>query len=548
MKKTFPRFTAILLLIALLWTGAFVGCKREEQPPATTPTPSSPADPLPTVEDGLSFSGMDRYQPTNALSALPVSLEAELWIPADAQGRRGVVFGNEDGHAAGLSLEIGENGHPQLLLRDGTGTLYTCLFDGVDVRGGAVRLSVVWDAAAQAVYCYLDGELKQTYTGALPTAAYAPTQRFVLGGDLIRGGTDYFRDVLQGIAVWSDVRTPAEVALTEYDTADEALLLAYDLVEGDNVMCDLSAHQNDLLWEPLWMDLSAVRDVEDYAYSFAVIGDLSGMVAHHADRLSLLYDWLLSRKESQKIQHVFGLGGLTATDSAEEWALVSAQLERLNGQISYSLVRGEQDSAAGMNAAFGDVYAASLQGVMVEGDVTNAYQKFTVGGHSYLVMMLDVGASDAVLDWADDVIAANADHRVIVTTHIYQYRDGTTLDGGDAAPATDHVSGGNNGDAIFEKLIAKHENIVLVLSSHDAWQNVVCSQVKGTGGNTVTQIMVSPEGLDTYVGATGMVAMLYFSEDGEQITVRYYSTARGQYGSDSSHFEVDLTPDEGEEA
>jgi hypothetical protein len=100
-----------------------------------------------------------------------------------------------------------------------------------------------------------------------------------------------------------------------------------------------------------------------------------------------------------------------------------------------------------------------------------------------------------------------------------------------------------NGDAIFEKLISKHENIVLVLSSHDPWQGLVCSQVQGDAGNTVTQIMVAPQGLDAHVGATGMVAMLYFSSDGNAIAVRYYSTVRGQYGSDTSHFVLDLTPD-----
>lgn len=547
MKKNFPKIYALLLLIAVLLSGVLPGCKRQEQqPPVVLPDPPPAEDPNPQVAPGLTFSEAERYQPTNALSALPVSLEAVLLVPSDATGRRGVIFGNEDGHAAGLSLEIGENGHPRLLLRDADGALYTCAFDAVDVRGSAVRLNVVWDTTAHAVHCYLDGQLKQTYTGALPAAAYLPTQRFALGSDLTACGTDHFRDTLQSLAVWSDVRTAAEVASTTYDKADAALLLAYDFVESNDVLLDLSSHENHLICEPLWMD--SLRELESFAYSFAVIGDQSGLVGHHANRLPMVYDWLLNNKESQKIAHVFGLGGMTATDSHGEWTLVGEQLGRLNGQISYSAVRGEQDSADKLNAALGADYAATLQGVMTPGDVTNAYQKITVGGHKYLILMLDVGASDAVLEWAGDVIAANRDHRVIVTTHIYQYRDGTTLDSGDAAPATDYVTGGNNGDAIFDKLISKHENIVLVLSSHDAWQGVVHSQVTGDAGNTVTQIMVAPQGMDAHIGATGMVAMLYFSADGERIAVRYYSTVRGQYGSDSSHFILDLTPDGEEES
>jgi hypothetical protein len=531
-----------LLLLALLLSGVLPGCKRQEQPPVTLPDPPPAQEPQIPADIGLEFSASERYQPTRALSALPLSIEATVAVPTGAEGRRGVIFGNEDGHAAGLSLEIGENGHPALHLRDVAGDTYTCLFDAVDVRGDAVRLSIVWDVAASAVHCYADGALKQTYAGSLPAAPYLPTQCFAVGGDLSRGGTDYFRDVLQGLAVWSDVRTPDEVASAEYDTADAALLLAYDFADAQgDLLCDLSANENDLVCEPLWMD--SLRELESFAYSFAVIGDQSGMVGLHSDRLSMTYDWLLNNQASQKIKHVFLLGGLTAGDSAAEWSLAGDQLDRLNGQISYTAVRGEQDSAEKMNAALGADYAISLQGVMVAGDVTNAYRKITVGGHRYLILMLDVGAPDAVLAWASDVIAANRDHRVIVTTHIYQYRDGTTLDSGDAAPATGYVTGGNNGDAIFEKLISKHENIVLVLSSHDPWQGLVCSQVQGDAGNTVTQIMVAPQGLDAHVGATGMVAMLYFSSDGNAIAVRYYSTVRGQYGSDTSHFVLDLTPD-----
>ena len=546
MKNVFLKCIMPLLLAILLATCALCSCKREQvqepapQPPETVTTP----DPLPSVEPGLYFSANERYYPGAALSALPLTLEATLTVPTDAADRRGVVFGNDDGHASCLVLTVEQNGRPCVFLR-AAGVSYTCLFDSVDVRGEAVRLSIVWDVSAGQMHCYLNGQLKQTYTGALPTDTFAPTQGFVLGGDLTLGGTDYFKDALQSFAAWSDVRTPAEVAAAEYDAADGALLLAYDFVEGEDVMLDLSTHQNDLVCEPLWMDVSAMQTVGDYAYSFAVIGDLGGMVGQHGGKLSLLYDWLLDNKDAQKIAHVLGLGGMTATDADGEWSLIAGQTQRLNGQISYTLVRGEQDSAAKMNAALGADYAASLQGVMVEGDVTNAYTKLTVGGHKYLILMLDVGASDAVLAWAGDVIAANTDHRVIVTTHIYQYHDGSTLDGGDAAPATDYVTG-NNGDAIFEKLISKHENIVLVLSSHDAWQSVVCSQVKGDAGNTITQIMVSPQGLDAHVGATGMVAMLYFGEDGDRITVRYYSTARGQYGADTAHFTVALVPGDGE--
>ncbi len=547
MKKTrkwICRMLSCFLLAALLLGCVLTGCKKEPEPPVTEPPAGQEnIDPMPDAEAGMTFSTAVRYLPGEMLAAMPVSFEAVLRIPADVTEVDGVLFGNDDGHAAGISYELSASGNPVVRWRDADGTAFVSTFDQVDVRGGAqVRLNLVWSVDDGSLACYLDGVLKQTVT-QVPSASYAPTQRFVLGTDMVTSGMRPFCGILKSVAVWQDERTAQELAAGGVDGTDTALLLAYDLTDADEPMADLSTHRNDLIGEWLWLDVSAVKDVGEYAYSFAIIGDMSGMMGLHANRVPLLYDWLLSNKETQKIQHVFALGGITAQNRAEEWSAAGAQYGRLDGQLSYSLVRGEQDGAQDFTAAFGTgAYADRLAGSFAVGDVINTYQKLTVGEHKYLIMTLDVGASDEVLDWAGSVIAANSDHKVILTTHIYQYRDGTTLDGGDAAPATDYVTGGNNGDVILEKLVSKHENILLVLSSHDAWQNVVCSQITGEHGNTVTQLMVSPQGMDTHISATGMVAMLYFDADGERITVRYYSTVRAQYGAETSQFTVDLTP------
>jgi hypothetical protein len=69
---------------------------------------------------------------------------------------------------------------------------------------------------------------------------------------------------------------------------------------------------------------------------------------------------------------------------------------------------------------------------------------------------------------------------------------------------------------------------------------VVVSQEKGVHGNTVTQMLVDPQGVDANIGATGMVAMLYFSEDGRQVQVEYYSTVREQYFIPENQFSFEL--------
>ena len=109
------------------------------------------------------------------------------------------------------------------------------------------------------------------------------------------------------------------------------------------------------------------------------------------------------------------------------------------------------------------------------------------------------------------------------------YRDGTTLDQKDVCPPVT-TGGYNNGDHIWEILITEHENITMVLSGHDPCDQIIVTQEKGEAGNTVTQMLVDPQGADEVIdGGLGMVAILYFSEDGRDVTVEYYSTIRQQY-------------------
>jgi hypothetical protein len=62
----------------------------------------------------------------------------------------------------------------------------------------------------------------------------------------------------------------------------------------------------------------------------------------------------------------------------------------------------------------------------------------------------------------------------------------------------------------------------------------------GENGNIVTQFLVDPQGVDAALGATGMVAMLYFSEDGKTLTVEQYSTVKDMYYMSTSQFTLPL--------
>ena len=156
---------------------------------------------------------------------------------------------------------------------------------------------------------------------------------------------------------------------------------------------------------------------------------------------------------------------------------------------------------------------------------------------------MDYGASDAILNWAADIIESHPNHRVIITTHAYLFRDGTTLDVNDVVPPNKtgaNDGSKNNGDQMWDKLISQHENIFLVMSGHDPCDNIIVAQDKGVHGNVVTQMLIDPQGVDLEQGATGMVAMLYFSNDGKTLTIENYSTIRDEFYMTSSQMTIEI--------
>ena len=128
------------------------------------------------------------------------------------------------------------------------------------------------------------------------------------------------------------------------------------------------------------------------------------------------------------------------------------------------------------------------------------------------------------------------------------FRDKTTLGPNDVCPPADSNDVNyspnkiyNNGDEMWEKFISQYGNIFLVLSGHDPCENIVTLQSEGYHGNTVTQMLIDPQGMDASIGATGMVCMLYFNEDGTEMEVEFYSTVKNQFFKESNQYRVDIS-------
>lgn len=291
--------------------------------------------------------------------------------------------------------------------------------------------------------------------------------------------------------------------------------------------------------EVIWITPEDKVSVTDYAYSFIAIGDTQNVNAYYPDSFPLIYNWVLDNIESKKIKFVFGLGDITDRNSMAEWIRARKVIHSLDGHVEYSIIRGNHDDAANLKKAFPWAdYKDKFDG-SYDGSLLNTYRTLTIGEVKYLLIALDFGADDGILEWAGKLCEQYPDHNVIITTHAYLFSDGTTVDHSDTwAPTT--LGGVNDGDDMWEKLISKHENIVLVLSGHIPYDRIVVTQDKGVNGNVVTQMLIDAQAADLRYDGLGMVAILYFSEDGRDVTVEYYSTIKEMFFMSENQFTMTL--------
>lgn len=499
---------------------------------------------------GTSFDNYNIYSTAEPLTQYPLTMEATIYFPlgTDPTIDGGVILSNyKDEKTSSFCFEIKKGGIPALTLLDNFKNAYSYIFSNVNVYTGKVlHIAVVMDTAASTITCYINGEVAQTLKQRIPSPIDATLKSIVgIGGDnrlVVADPVDnyndhYFQGKMQNVAMYADTRTADEIkkdyTSKSYDT--DNLIGYYEITDNAQKFSDKNGKGPDFNHRYSWA--VTPPEVEEYDYSFAILGDTQKLLVNWPDRYEKLYDWVINNVESKKIEYVIGLGDITDADTIKEWGKAREQIMRLNNVVPYTIVRGNHDSKSKYTnyfkySEFGSVTSdGSFNDTML-----NTYKKFEIGGNKFMLLNLDVGMdykkadADKVLEWANQIVAENADYNVIITTHIY-------LDGkGELVKQSENTDryGFYGGEEIWDKLVRKHANICMVLSGHVDADHIGFSQKKGDNGNTVTQFMIDPQGIDDDFGGLGMVAMFYFNNHGKQLDVRYYSVLEDKYFSPKS--------------
>ena len=521
----------------------------------------------PSAQEGMTFNVNDIYSSAKFLEAAPNTFEFTVKLPKGYSERPGVIFSNYEGpektYDRAICLQLQANGTVQLYYETKGNSNVKYVFKNLDIcTGDWVHIAVVRDEAAGKVRCYLNGTLAEEITTTVAPYGYLTSKDALkpmcIGGDYRSNNRYYFRCELKELVVYSDVRTADEIKadIAGTNKTNDNLLAWYKLSSDQTSVEDLSGNgynasvAKEDLDAPAWNDNTV--PVSDYAYSFAVVGDTQHVTQNNPQNLSKIYQWLLDNRESKKIQHVLGLGDITNANETAQWETAQAAISLLNGKLPYILIRGNHDNSANMNKYLGvpayyeQLASTGESGVFEEGKFDNSYTTLTVGAHKYLIIGLDFGAKDNVLQWANSIVGKYPDHKVIVLTHGYLVNTGERLNTGVAACPSSYDSTLNDANDMWERFISLHENIFLVLSGHKAADDIVSVQHVGVNGNIVTEFLINPQTLDLKyksMGGLGLVAMFYVSEDGSKISVQYYSTIHDKFYGSKSQFTFECTVD-----
>jgi 3',5'-cyclic AMP phosphodiesterase CpdA len=316
-------------------------------------------------------------------------------------------------------------------------------------------------------------------------------------------------------------------------------LLLPSVVGGADPQAAAAPPADPLLYQPGSFTLAVLPDTQYYCESYP----------HHFYNQT---KWIVENGDSQNIKFMLHLGDITNRNTPEQWDVAQRAITALDGHVPYALVAGNHDYGPGGNAvnrdtSLNDYFPLSRQshrptfgGAMEDGRLENTFHTFQAGKHDYLILALEWGPRDKVVDWANQVVTDHPRHRAILITHAYMYFDDNRYDWAKHntrqqwnphSYGTAPLPGGtNDGEQLWQKLVSKHPNFILTLNGHVLDDGLARLTSQATDGHDVHQMLVNYQ--MKHEGGEGYMRLIRFLPDDETIHVTAYSPSLDRYKTD----------------
>ncbi|MCX2679298.1 metallophosphoesterase [Galbibacter sp. EGI 63066] len=293
------------------------------------------------------------------------------------------------------------------------------------------------------------------------------------------------------------------------------------------------------------------------SFEFVVLPDTQAYVEEFPEIYYKQMEWIADNKD--RFSLVIHEGDITQNNSQKEWEIAIKGFEMLNGKVPYSFCLGNHDMGSEPNK-FADVRNTTMANSFFdlnelknnsniiasfpENKVDNLCSEFDLSGEKWLVFSLEFGPRNKTIDWVEDIISLYPDHKIIINTHAYLYEDSTLHDGEDwwqpQAYGVGKDTGDdavNNGKQLWEKLVSKHKNILMVFSGHVLKSGVGRLVSEGKHGNKVYQMLANyQKGVDrSENGGNGFLRIVKVNTTNKTISVTTYSPWLDQFKKDPEH-------------
>jgi hypothetical protein len=248
--------------------------------------------------------------------------------------------------------------------------------------------------------------------------------------------------------------------------------------------------------------------------------------------------WIKAHKDSLNLKFVLHLGDIVNHGTLSEMNSARSSMGVLDGVVPYAIPPGNHDYGGGdswgyYRQAFPVSDYSSLPtwgGTMEAGKLENSYHLFSADGTDYLIIALEFMPTDSRLVWANSIVSAHPNRKVIYDTHWYMSSGGVRGTG-------IRSQGQNSGEDQWNEFVRQHPGMLLTVSGHV--ESGASRRVdKGLNGNFVYQMLSNYQSMGW---GTYHIRILTFYPWANRIAVRTYSPGKDQYLDGFDHkFDIDL--------
>jgi hypothetical protein len=293
---------------------------------------------------------------------------------------------------------------------------------------------------------------------------------------------------------------------------------------------------------------------EPEAFTLVVLPDTQYYAESYPAILQAQAQWIEEEAATRQIIGVLHEGDVTDENSEEQWQVASDALLPLIDVVPLVLALGNHDygligwafDRTTLAHEFFPVERVTAQptfgGSYETGRIDNTYSVLETPEGPWLILSLEFGPRDEVVDWANEVVARHEDIPTIVLTHAYLYYDDTRLDWatkGEEQLWNPHsyrlasLAPVNDGQEIFDKLVRRHEQIDFVFCGHVLNDGVGRLTSTQDAGGVVHEILANYQEND--MGGEGFLRLIEFREGSDEVHVRTYSPWLNEYKEDADN-------------